>query len=162
MKDLLSAIRKNLVDHNYYSALFLTLTLPSICGALESSNGEDDNQKYKQWYSQNIMGLNLTAEDCYYLRCSLLHQGTTTHQFSGFSRVVFTFPVNSGNTFHDNIFNKALNLDVALFCEQVTGAVESWLTRVQGTANYEKNSKNLMCLYPNGLPPFIVGHPVIS
>lgn len=162
MQDLLSAVRKNLSDQNYYSALFLTLTLPSICGALESTNGKDTGDKYKKWYKQNIKGLYLTHEDCYYLRCSLLHQGTTTHKLSGFSKIVFTFPVKSKTIFHNNIFNDALNLDIEIFCNLIVDSVDAWLRQAAQTDNYKRNSANLMRLYPGGLSPFIIGHPVIS
>ena len=50
MQDLLKAIKKNLQDGNYYSALFLTVMLPSICGALESVDGEDKSTRYIAWY----------------------------------------------------------------------------------------------------------------
>ncbi len=162
MQDIVDAIRKNLRDRNYYAALFMTIMLPSICGALESDDGEDSRAKYIGWYNRYIDDLMLKGEDCYALRCSLLHQGRTTHRSSSFSRVLFTYPHPSGTTLHNNSINGALNLDIPLFCERVVRAVERWQTEVENTANYQRNIADTIRLYPNGLPPFIVGLPVIS
>ena len=71
MEDMIAAIKKSLEDQNYYSALFLTLVLPSICGALESANGQDSGEKYKDWYDRYITDSNLDGEECFRLRCSL-------------------------------------------------------------------------------------------
>ncbi len=162
MQDIVKAIRKSLKDGNYYSALFLTITLPSICGALESDNGQDTSARYIGWYDRYINDLMLKGNDCYTLRCSLLHQGRSTHRNSSFSRVIFTYPIPSKNVFHNNQMNGALNLDTPLFCERVLKAVEKWQAEVENSTNYKKNISNMIRVYPNGLAPFIVGVPLIS
>src|SRR5260370_31847034 len=150
MQDILDANRKNLLDGNYYAALFSTLILPSICGALESVNGTDTRAKYIGWYNRYIYDLMLKGEDCYALRCSLLHQGRTTHRSSSFSRVLFTYPHPSRTTFHNNSINGALNLDIPKFCERVLRAVERWQAEEENTANYQRNIADSIRLYPNG------------
>jgi hypothetical protein len=162
MQDIVDSIRKNLRDRNYYTALFMAIMLPSICGALESDNGEDTRTKYIGWYNRYIDDLMLKGEDCYALRCSLLHQGRTTHRSSSFSRVLFTYPHPSGTTLHNNSIDGALNLDIPLFCERVLRAVERWQTEVENTENYQRNIADTIRLYPNGFAPFIVGLPLIS
>lgn len=162
MKDIIEAIQKNLEDKNYYSALFLAVMLPSICGALESENGEDSRGKYIAWYDKNIKGLFLKGNDCYQLRCSLLHQAKTTSKKSSFSRVIFTFPVPSGNTFHNNVLNDVLNLDIPIFCRTLVNSVNEWLKTNTYNKNCINNMKNTIKVYPKGLPPYIVGHPIIS
>lgn len=162
MQDIIAAVKKSLEEGNYYSALFLIITLPSICGALESDNGEDSPTKYIGWYDRYIDDLALKGNDCYALRCSLLHQGRSTHRSSSFSRVVFTFPIPSRNVFHNNQMNGVLNLDIPLFCERLLKATEKWQDEVENTANYKKNISNSIRIYPNGLAPFIVGVPLIS
>lgn len=162
MQDIVEAIRKSLKEGNYYSALFLTITLPSICGALESNNGQDTKTKYIRWYDHYIDDLMLKGEDCYALRCSLLHQGKTTHTGSSFSRILFTYPNQSRSIFHNNSIEGALNLDIPLFCKRVLKAVERWQTEIENTTNYKRNIANAIRIYPNGLAPFIVGIPLIS
>lgn len=162
MKDILEAIKKSLRDKNYYSALFLTIMLPSICSALESEDGEDKKERYIAWYDKYIKSLFLKGKDCYQLRCSLLHQATTIHKKSPFSRVIFTFPTPSRNIFHNNVLNDALNLDIPLFCKTLIGATEKWLEEKKDSKNYKRNIKKTIKVYPHGLSPYIAGHPVIS
>lgn len=164
MDDHLIAIKKDVESQNYYSALFLTIALPSICGALESVDGLDTKTKYIAWYDHYVKDLFLTGSDCYKLRCSLLHQASTVNSESSLVRVVFTFPVASGNTFHNNIINGALNLDVPLFCSELVRATDEWISKMEeeNNANYIKNVPSVMRLYPKGAPPYFSGQPVIS
>src|SRR5258708_29341055 len=153
MDDIVAAIKQNLQTQNYYSALFLTLVIPSICGAIESDNGQDNREKYKDWYDRYITNSNLTGEDCYGLRCSLLHQGLTTPHKSSFSRVIFTIPNSQSNVFHENVFNDVLNLDIPLFCKNILSAVETWLEDMKDNENYNRNIQVTTKTHPNGLPP---------
>ncbi len=161
MQDIIDSIRKSLRDGNYYAALFMTIILPSICGALESDDGKDTRAKYIGWYNRYIDDLMLKGEDCYALRCSLLHQGRTTLRSSSFSRVLFTYPQPSGTMIHNNVMGGVLNLDIPLLCERIVRAVERWQTEVENTANYQRNIADTIRQYPNGFA-FIGGLPVIS
>ncbi len=162
MDDLLHAIRRNLTDANHYSALFLTIILPSVCAALESEDGQDNRDRYIGWYDRYCGGLSLTGTDCYYLRCALLHQATTQHRNADFSRVLFTFPTQTGNVIHNNVLNDALNLDIPRFCNHILAGAELWRQAVQGTQPYTRNLEGTIRVHPNGLPPYMVGIPLIS
>jgi hypothetical protein len=162
MDDLIAAIKQNLETQNYYSALFLTLVLPSICGALESENGQDSSEKYKGWYNRYITNSNLNGEDCYFLRCSLLHQGLTAHYRSSFSKVLFAIPNNQLAVLHENVIDDVLNLYIPLFCENILSAVKIWLVDMNDNVNYKRNIQTTIKTYPNGIPPYIVGVPLIS
>ena len=61
-----------------------------------------------------------------------------------------------------NVFNGALNIDVRLFCSEFIGWGRQWLSEVEGTERYKVNYDKFMRRYPNGLPPYIVGLPVIG
>ncbi len=158
------AIEKDIKNGSYYSAIFLAITLPSICGALESDDGKDTEEKYINWYKKYVRNLLLTGADCYKLRCSLLHQATVVHAGSSLVRVIFTFPVPSGNTFHNNIINGALNLDIPLFCNELVSAARGWGSQMENehNINYIKNVPGVMRLYSKGVPPYFSGHPVLS
>lgn len=168
MQDFVTSIRDDLKYGNYYGALFQTLMLPSICGALESDDGEDKGSRYISWYDKYITDLYLNGNDCYKLRCSMLHQGRTSHKHSSFSRVLFTLP---GATIvaHNNLIDDALNLHVTLFCERLLEAVQTWLEELQSNdnakkrlENYQRNLKETIRFYPDGLKPYLGGIPIIS
>ena len=146
--------------------MYVSLTLPDICGAIESNNGEASGDKYKKWFNDYVAPKyldNFDGEDCYYFRCSLLHQGSSQHSKSKYKRVIFVEPtLSNGYIFHNNILEDALNIDVKIFCEDIINGVEAWLIKNENSDNYNKNNNKYMKRHPNGLSPYIVGVPVIS
>lgn len=165
MRDFLVQIKKGLDVNLYLLSLFSALAIPDICGAMGSENGEANAEKYKAWFDKYIAPKYnnfLNGEDCYYFRCSLLHQGSSQHNKSNYKRVLFVEPSAATNIFHNNIMNDALNIDVRIFCSDLISGAEKWLEENENTDLYKKNYDKFMRRYPNGLPPYIVGVPVIS
>lgn len=165
MRDFLAQIRRGLNANLYYLSLFSALAIPDICGAMSSENGETNREKYAAWFDKYVApkykGF-LNGDDCYYFRCSLLHQGSSHHKKSSYERVIFVEPRATSNVFHCNIIEDALNIDVGIFCCDLVGAAEKWLDENENTDLYRKNYDRFMRRYPDGLRPYIVGVPVIS
>jgi hypothetical protein len=165
MRDFLAQIREGLNANLYYLSLFSALTIPDICGAMNSENGEAKREKYIAWFDRYITpeyrGF-LNGDDCYYFRCSLLHQGSSQEKRSSYRRVIFVEPSAANTVLHCNVMNDALNIDVRIFCNDLVGAAEKWLEENENTDLYKKNHDKFMRRYPNGLPPYVVGVPVIS
>jgi hypothetical protein len=169
MRDFIAQIQQAIQGHAFYLALYASLTLPDICGAMESQDGQATRIKFIEWFDKYVTPSytyggrsTLTGEVCYFYRCALLHQGRAQHPKLGFSRILFIEPGVTTNVFHNNVLNDALNIDVSIFCTDVLNGVRAWLVAVEGTENFRKNAELFMQRYPNGLPPFIVGVPVIS
>jgi hypothetical protein len=140
------------------------LAIPDMCAAMESADGRTEGARYKQWFDHHVApryaGF-LTGEDCYMLRCSMLHQGTTQHPKGNFARFLFT-EAGGGVVMHNNVMNDALNLDVVRFVDDIVGAAVAWIATAEQTQVYKDNFPRFIQRYPQGLPPFIVGAPVIS
>lgn len=165
MENFFIQIKKGLDVNLYFLSLFSALAIPDICGAMGSKNGEANPEKYKAWFDKYIAPQYnnfLNGEDCYYFRCSLLHQGSSQHNRSNYKRVLFVEPSTTTIIYHNNIMNDALNIDVKIFCNDLISGAEKWLEENENTDLYKKNSDKFMRRYPNGLPPYIVGVPVIS
>jgi hypothetical protein len=81
---------------------------------------------------------------------------------SRFSRIFFLEPGVTSNFFHCNIFQDALNLDVREFCNAMLSAAQNWLAGAMGTQLFQTNYAKFLRRYPNGLPPYVVGIPVIG
>lgn len=162
MEDLLNEIERGLDAKVYQLALSLSLCIPDICAALESEDGKISGSKYKGWY-EKYMGskVSLSAADCYYFRCSFLHQGSTQHERSQYKKIIFVEP-GSGGIFHNNVINDALNIDVRIFCRDLIKSARKWHNEVKESENYKKNYQKTFKRYPNGLAPYIVGVPVYS
>ena len=107
MKNLLHAVRAAIVERNWYAAVFVSMTLPDICCALEF--GRTSGHKYADWFDTNLPDYKplLTGNDCYALRCSLLHQGVDeiAHQKQKelLDHVLFMTATNA----HLNVFRNA-------------------------------------------------------
>lgn len=163
MEDFLQQIEEALDYNLYYIALQSSLTMPDICAALESQNGETTKSKYLTWYNKYFTAdIWLTAEDCYYFRCANVHQAKTTHENSNYTRILFIEPQTVPITMHNCILEDSLCIDVNIFCRDMISSVRSWINSIKGTEPFETNYKSFIKRYPNGLPPYIVGIPIIS
>jgi hypothetical protein len=163
IRELLQQIEVALEARLFYLALYISLTLPDICGAIDSNSGLATGKAYKDWF-KTYLGTKflpkLSAEDCYYFRCSLLHQGTSYHPHSSHDRIIFIEPDANPGTIHLCGFNGALTIEVRLFCLDVVDGVRNWLDQVDGTDLFQTNYDKFFRRYPQGLPPYVVGVPV--
>jgi hypothetical protein len=147
-------------------SLFATLSVPDICGAIDSEDGIATKDKYVEWFNEYIgpqySGV-FDGEDCYRFRCSLLHQGSSQRPDARYSRILFIEPsVNNPVIAHKNILKNALNIDVRKFCLDIVKGARRWLDEVEDAERYRENYSRFMRRYPEGLPPYITGVPVIS
>ena len=184
MQTLLSQIEGSLEAGTYMLSLFASLTVPDIAGALSSADGEASGAKFAAWYEQWVrprffetllasmplharhhlkpMESPLTGEACYRFRCSLLHQGSSQHPKSQFSRIIFIEPGATTNVVHYSTMNDALCIDLNLFCREVLAGARLWLQQAENDALYIRNYERYAHRHPTGLAPYIVGVPVIG
>ena len=164
METLLGEVERALAMRLYYLASLLTLQLPDVCAALESPDGKTKPELYKAWYRTWLAPKynRITEDDIYCLRSGVIHQGRFGHPGSQFSRVFFTLPDPSRNIFHNNVVGDALNLDLMIFCRDVIESVRTWHNAKKSDPTVQSNLQRLVQYYPNGMPPYIVGVPVIG
>jgi hypothetical protein len=67
---------------------------------------------------------------------------------------------------HNNVFEisgkTVLHLDIGYFCSDLLEGAEQWLRDVVNTPEFQQNASRFAQHYPNGLPPFMVGIPIVS
>lgn len=158
-------------------ALMMAMALPDMCAALESNDGLTNGQRYRKWYDKNMQGDYLripvwttdeapllSAEDCYRFRCSLLHQGRTSHDRAAARRLIFVEP--GKGYFHlssfGNEMQEGLSIDLPTFVTDMTQSVRRWLDRSAGTEPYESNMKSFIRRRQEGIGNMFVGIPVIA
>lgn len=170
MKELLDQLDRVAEAGFSYVALFTALTIPDICGALESEDGRASGARYKLWFDTWVSAKytvgpdrrpSLSGETCYAYRCGLLHQGRSMHEKLGYSRIMFVERKN-GNVLHNNVLNDALNIDIPLFVGSITSSAREWLKKKENDENFNKNFPHFMKRHSGGLSPYIVGIDVIS
>ncbi|MBS1520491.1 MAG: hypothetical protein JST50_05815 [Bacteroidetes bacterium] len=178
MEEIFNQIRNAISCKLYYSALFMTVTIPDICSALQSENNKTTRDKYKNWFNKYIPKLapnkygmkgQLKDEDLYLIRCSLLHQGQTNNQ-KDYKRLLFIEPDTTAykglNSIHCCVIGsdspeKSLLIDIVKFCDDMIKGGEEWLKEMENDTYYKINADKLIRRHSNGISP-IIGAPVIG
>jgi hypothetical protein len=166
MDELLSQLEESIDHGQYYLALFVSLTIPDICGALGSIDGKATGPRYKEWFDQYVApkyNSYLDGSSCYAFRCSALHQGYARHKNLKYSRIIFLDPISSsGVMMHNNILNGALNIDVKHFCKDIVAGAQQWLSDMASNADFHRNYADFLKRYKGGLLPYIDGFDVLG
>lgn len=171
MKDFIVAIDKALQDENWYGALFISLTIPDICGRLQYPKLKTE-ARYVGWFEKylkdkytsrvGVLGeehIFLSGEDCYAFRCALLHEGTDdiTRQKSRkvLEKFFFTTTGSHCTYMQDNHVNgkripTTLQLNVERFCRDISSAAEVWLGDVARDERITEELKNTIKIYGPG------------
>lgn len=135
MKRIIESVYASLEKSNWYAALFVSLTLPDICSALEY--GKSSGKKYADWFESNLIDYrdSLSGNDCYALRCALLHTGKDDISDQSKKEVLDHYLFLSEgphkslllNNVYDGEKRSFLQLNVQNFCRDICKAVEAWL-----------------------------------
>jgi hypothetical protein len=154
----------------YYLAVTSALTLPDICAALESPNGTTSKQSYKAWYDTWLAPKypSIASGDMYTLRCAVVHEGTLGHSHSNMQYVRIVFVLTDGaphcGFFYGNAGEEeyALSVHAGRFCKDIIDSVRQWYEAKKGDPNVIQHFPKLLQFRPDGIPPHIVGLPVIA
>lgn len=166
------SVRNSLAGRNWIAALIGALILPDICGHLQY--GDLGSQtRYCKWFRANLGDKYcpesfaphawLSPEDCYALRCAVVHQGsdelTDQRCRDILNEVVFASPDSdylgisghctrlSNCDFYGGRFGETLVLKVADFCEDACEAVKGWCAAVMSDDRVTRRLEGLMRVY---------------
>lgn len=161
MDDLIREIEIGVEQGLWQLALAGTLALPDICAAVQSENGKTTGSKYKNWVRDYLRQEypKLDPDELYQMRCSFLHQGTSSA--IKYKRIIFVSP-HSTVRIHNSVVDDALFLDMPIFTADVISAVRSWQAKVRGTSNYIKNMDLVMRWHRGGFGSYVVGGDVLT
>jgi hypothetical protein len=170
LEQILGDIEKALAAEFHYLAIAVSLTVPDICAALECDPAQrrEIGKTYIAWCKTNLEPnyKHFTAEDCYRLRCGVIHEGKFGHPKTPYDNVYFGVPNTREFVNHDGLITwngkTGLQLDARMFCETMIAAARGWLVSSATNPNVSTNMPHLVHLRPEGLPPFVNGVPVIA
>lgn len=159
MNRFTTAISRSIEESNWYSALFMALTMPDICARLESENNRTNGLKYAKWFDTFMGGkyshvhpltkervVFMDGDACYALRCSMLHQGEadlTSQKVKSFLSSIH-FTTTSG---HCNRVNGILQLDVGSFCNDMCSSVTDWFETFAKDDKSKPKIESLLTVY---------------
>ncbi|EPZ5432205.1 TPA: hypothetical protein ACPVW8_004591, partial [Vibrio parahaemolyticus] len=162
MKRFTDSIRRSVKSQDWYGALSTALTLPDVCGRLESPE-QGSKARYVSWFQVWMQPLYtrkigvdrqehtfLYGEDCYALRCSYLHEGGSNIEEQRAKKALENFhfitPIN-GMHVHCNQVNNTLQLQVDVFCLQIADAVDLWSESVKSNSEVQARLSNLLTIH---------------
>jgi hypothetical protein len=157
------------LQHGLYSlAVTSALTLPDICAALESPDGETSGPAYKAWYDAWLAPQypQLSCRDMWKLRCGVVHRGRLGHGDMQYARIIFTLPNPRHAVLHQNVFRTRAGVVLMLyterFCRDMAEAVRRWYEAKKGDPNVTKHLPDLLQFRPTGMLPYTDGQPVVA
>ncbi|MCK4368107.1 MAG: hypothetical protein KAV68_00325 [Dehalococcoidales bacterium] len=166
MKNLLSAVKEALEQGNWYAALFMALALPDICGNIQYPQLKSE-QRYVQWFNKypgckyiHEVGADgqkhvfLSGEDCYALRCSLLHEGSDVISHQRCRKVLdsFLFLTKGSHCNYCDVNGRTfLQLNVGEFYKDICNAVENWLDDIASDNSIQKELSNMITIHTSGV-----------
>lgn len=156
----------------WYAAIAISVALPDICSTLEGVE-RTNWQTYKEWFDRNASNSfrNFGKHECYELRCGVMHNGILqggVDKRSKYEGVYFT-PPGSFLSMNDSVMKNIggregpfLFMSVTPFCRTMIEIVKAWELAHQNDEAVHARMEKLVRLRPDGVPPFIVGAPVIG
>lgn len=145
MNHFINALETSIRTENWYSVLFISLSLPDICGKIDEPT-LGSKQRTINWFNKYLrkiytrqIGPNriehtfLSGSDFYALRCAYLHEGsndiTSQKAKETLERIRFIQP-DTNVCIHRNQINNTLQLQVSEFGKEILEAVKEWTNDV--------------------------------
>lgn len=189
LESLFQEINRALEAGLYYAAIAISLSIPDVCSWLTVdpdptklwSNRRRQTDNYKAWFDANLASRfnNLTADDCYSMRCGVLHNGQFGRPDARFDKIIFLLPstdpqrgqirlggdilvtIAPGIAFGD-VTGRVLQIEAVWFCRQFIDAARKWAFDAANNPHVAENLERLVRYRPDGLPPYMVGLPLIA
>ena len=161
MNNFIDSLRKALIPENWYAVLFISLTLPDICGKIDEPD-KGSKARTINWFNkylapiytvkigpERIEHIFLTGGDFYALRCAYLHEGSDEIVNQKAQEILHRFkfiqPLTPNINIHRNAFNgNILQLQVSEFGKEILNAVEKWLVDISTDADKINKLKNFL------------------
>lgn len=163
MKRFTESGRAAIANKNHYAALSVALTLPDICASLEDPGPSKTHSRYVAWFKKwaaKHFGEYLSAEDCFQLRCSLIHSGSADIEETkraGVDKFEFLADDNAphlivqrGNKIDGVLQPSVTILNTKLFCEAIYESAEAWDASIIDNAKMQEAKKSLIVIKDHG------------
>jgi hypothetical protein len=140
-------ITKALEVKLYWLALTSAVSIPGICAALEREDHWSGAKEYADWYNRYLSTKfrHLSAEDCYSIRCGIVHKATSgiIRAKRPYETVVFTTRDDNKVPLEQIKINGFLGFDVDFFCGQIIEVCRDWYQDHMNDNNVKSNIKDV-------------------
>lgn len=140
------SIGQAIMDENWFAALYMSLTLPGVCGSIEYSV-DDESKKYARWFDENLgakyKGL-LSGGDCFLLQQACLCKDLSHQHLTAIERFQFVFPKNNSTlSSHMSMIDGILQLEIDKFCNDMVASFERWMDKVNDSIQVQRKLEHL-------------------
>jgi len=153
MDRFVQSIENSVKTENWYAALVLVLTIPDICGWVETPI-VGSQKRYEAWFEKYLLPTYkspfhgsdftfLSGSDCYALRCAFLHEGTDEILRQRARDVVSRFAFSTTGS-HRCMFENVLLLNVQMFCAEVCAGTRQWIRDVSANPDAQSRLNELL------------------
>ncbi|WP_447505827.1 hypothetical protein [Acinetobacter pittii] len=161
MEHFAYALETSIETENWYSVLFISLSLPDICGKIDEPNNKSSKERTINWFNKYLKSTYtrkigpekreytfLSGSDFYALRCAYLHEGkddiTSQKAQETLEKFKFIQPISNSFIMHRNKSGNILQLQVSEFGKEVLNAVEKWLLDIRNDPIKQKTIDSLL------------------
>jgi hypothetical protein len=122
----------------YLGTLHIACSVPDVCGALASPDGQSSGPRYMAWADRHLAkgDAKMTAADWYKMRCAVLHQGSSLpvdqrgKAVSQYAAISFVTPENSKPEAHRVVLpiseGPNITLNIAAIADEMLTAMKDW------------------------------------
>ena len=155
LQNKISEIRRAINLELYNCALATALTLPDICGKVEFPMESSSKKRYKKWFNKyareqfTAVATKLPeesaveyqwfrAEECYALRCAVLHSGDYKPEKVELDKIYLHAHKRKGENYSHTIRDsKHIDADVIDLCENLCLAAEGYYNSIEDKARFD-------------------------
>jgi hypothetical protein len=159
MEHLVVSTEKSIQAENWYAAITMALTLPDICGWLETPS-KTSQKRYEAWFNKYLLQYYensfhgpsftfLSGGDCYALRCAFLHEGMDEVLRQRARNALTRFKFSTTGS-HRILVDTVLLLNVTEFCSEVCAGVRQWSIDLHSNQDVQERMKELLFVETEG------------
>ena len=165
---IVHSARQAIAHENLYAALCIALTLPDMCGTLETPEITSVGERYRKWFDKwavecvneadgHFLAPIITAEDCWQLRNAILHAGTGLTGRAGGYTVIdeFVFVPGSSTNYLTRVEGNVVDgrptpnriiVNAAMFVTNMLVAVEKFRHATRNDADIQERISRLFTI----------------
>lgn len=160
---IIESIRSSVESNNHFAALTSSLILIDICAKVYDPLEKENNKRYKKWIDDILITkINyptdyLSSSNIWFLRCSMLHEGSTdptsntSYQKFGKNKVRDIVPTIFPKEYDDKFLvadqgeqYPTLFFDLIYFCEMILFTANDWI--VENIKDFDEANLNLFSI----------------
>ncbi len=170
LESILDDIQRAISARLYYPALVVALTIPEICSALALDKAVFIKESHYVAFVEKYIDapeLGVDGLRCYRLRGGVIHRASAAgHPKFAATHVLFTVPESNFRMHGGGMLEvgekTALPIDLQMFCSEMIRAARRWIEDHRQEQKVIANLPNLLSWRADGMPPFIVGAPLVG